>query len=135
MYPTLSILNRLCIKNYEIPGTDKVIETGTQVFISVAGMQTDSKFYEAPYKFDPNRFFDGNADEKNFVNQPYLPFGIGPRSCIGLRLGKMQTKVGLVTMLKAFRFELDDKNYKMQSDPKAFVICPLQKIQLRTFRR
>jgi len=136
LYPTLSILNRRCIKKYNIPGkTDKVIEKGTQVFISATGMQRDPKYYENPDTFDPNRFFEGNADEKNFVSRPYLPFGIGPRNCIGMRLGKMQTKVGLVMMLKGFRFELDDKNYKIQFDPKSFVISPLKKIQLLTFRR
>lgn len=55
-----------------------------------------------------------------------------------MRLGKIQTEVGLVMMLQKFRFELDDKlrNREMKLDPKsAFVIAPLQKIRLRVFKR
>lgn len=49
----------------------------------------------------------------------------------------MQTKVGMVMMLRGFRFELEDelKNREMKFDPKIFLTSPLQKIQLRPFKR
>lgn len=56
---------------------------------------------------------------------------------IGMRLGKAQTRVGLIKMLQKFRFELDDrhKNAELKFDPKNFLISPLDEILLRIFRR
>lgn len=91
----------------------------------------DEKYYENPTKFDPDRF---SEQKKNHI---YLPFGDGPRNCIGLRLGKMQTKVGLVMMLQKFKFGLndDDKNYEMKYDPNIFLLCPKDKIRLSVLKR
>ncbi|XP_011705287.1 PREDICTED: probable cytochrome P450 6a14, partial [Wasmannia auropunctata] len=63
--------------------------------------------YPDPDKFDPERF---NAD-KVAERHPYayLPFGEGPRSCIGTRFGYMQTKVGLVSLLSKYCFKLHFK--------------------------
>lgn len=55
-----------------------------------------------------------------------------------MRLGKAQTRVGLVNMLQKFRFELEDnlKNCEMKLDPKnAFVISPLHQIRMRVYKR
>jgi len=136
-YPSLPILNRTCIKNYQIPGTDKVIEKGTQVFIPAMALHWDEKYFEDPEKFIPDRFNEENSAGKNLINRPYLPFGEGPRNCIGMRLGKLQTKVGLVMMLQKFRFELSDqhKNCDMKLDPKTILIAPLGGIHLRVFKR
>lgn len=97
----------------------------------------DEKYYKDPSKFDPDRFSEANLAGKNQINQPYLPFGDGPRNCIGLRLGKMQTKVGLVMMLQKFKFGLNDeaKHYEMKFDPNIFLLCPKDKIRLCVFKR
>lgn len=56
---------------------------------------------------------------------------------IGMRLGKTQTRVGLIKMLQKFRFELDDrhKDAELELDPKNFLISPLGGIFLRVVRR
>lgn len=97
----------------------------------------DEKYFPNPEKFDPDRFSEANKIGKNLINQPYLPFGEGPRNCVGLRLGKMQTKVGLLMMLQKFRFELQDcdKNKKLEIDPNIFLMGPKEKIFLKIFKR
>ncbi|XP_031617239.1 probable cytochrome P450 6d5 [Contarinia nasturtii] len=136
-YPSLSLLPRSCVKDYRIPGTNKVIKKGMQVFISVLGLGMDAKYYAEPDKFIPDRFNEENSVGKNLINRPYLPFGDGPRNCIGLKLGLLQTKVGLVMMLQKFRFELSDhhKNTDMKFDPKFFFMAPLDGIHLKVFKR
>lgn len=58
--------------------------------------------------FEPDRF---NADEvQNRNNSTYLPFGDGPRNCIGLRFGMMQARVGLVTLLSNYEFSICDQS-------------------------
>lgn len=77
------MLNRTCVKEYQIPGTEKFIEKGTEVYISVLGLHRDEEFYERPNEFNPVRLSEEIVAGKNLVNRPYLPFGDGNRNCIG----------------------------------------------------
>lgn len=137
MFPVIPFVTRECVKDYIIPGTDTVIEKGIEIMIPSFSLQWDEKYYEEPEKFKPERFNEENSAGKNFVNRPYLPFGEGPRNCIGSRMGKMQTKLGLVLMLQKFRFELEDqlKNKEIQFDPHTFLLLPLGKINLHVKKR
>lgn len=103
-------MNRICTKEYTIPGTEITIEKDTTVLIPVMALHRDPKYYPNPDEFNPERFNAENQLGKTFVNRPYLPFGEGPRMCIGLRLGKMQTKTGLVLMLQKHRYELAERH-------------------------
>lgn len=97
----------------------------------------DEKYYKDPERFDPNRFVKADLNGVNFVNRPYLPFGDGPRNCIGIKMGKIQAKIGLMTMLRKFRFELDDKlkTLEVSFDPMTISITPLDKMQLKILKR
>lgn len=80
------ILNRFCIKDYVIEPTkngEKRVEIpkGTTIWIPVQPIQKDARFYENPDDFDPERFNDENR--QNVKAFTYLPFGVGPRNCIG----------------------------------------------------
>lgn len=84
MYPPLSTLSRVCTKDYELRDTDIVIEKGTSVVISPWGLGRDPEYFPDPDRFDPDRF---SAEEKA-KRHPYvhIPFGEGPRNCIGEHL-------------------------------------------------
>lgn len=75
------MLMRVCLKDYQIPGTDIVIEKGGKVTIPVKGLQTDPEYYPDPDKFDPERFSEENKANRHI--SLWLPFGEGPRICIG----------------------------------------------------
>jgi cytochrome P450 family 6 len=80
-YPPLPILNRECTQDYEIPVTDVFLEKGLPTVTPVLALHHDSRDYPEPERFDPERF---NEDEKAKRHQyVYLPFGEGPRICIG----------------------------------------------------
>lgn len=100
-------MNRECTKEYKLPGTDVIIEKGTAIFIPVMALHRDKKYFPDPIKFNPDRFSDPNA----IPPMSYLPFGDGPRNCIGMRLGKMQTKVAIILMMQYNQFELGDPEY------------------------
>ncbi|KAF5285724.1 hypothetical protein FQR65_LT02252 [Abscondita terminalis] len=106
-YPPVAFLTRECVKDYPLPNTDTVIEKGTMVMISVIGLHRDSEYYENPEKFDPERFSENN--KHNVRPFTYIPFGEGPRLCLGMRFGLMETKVGLITLLKDYKFSLNTK--------------------------
>lgn len=136
MYPPLLVLNRECTKDWTIPNTDIVINKGVQVAIPAFALQRDEQYYPNPDQFIPERFNAENSAGKSFVNRPYMPFGEGPRVCIGLRLGKMQSKVGLILMLKNYNFELTGSTLKpLAISPSSFVISPIGGLPLKITKR
>ncbi|XP_063913466.1 probable cytochrome P450 6a13 [Zophobas morio] len=123
-HPPISTLIRLCTKNYTVPGTNSVIEKGTTVFVPIAGIQHDPEYYPNPEKFDPERFSEVNKKKRH----PYafIPFGEGPRVCIGLRFGMLEAKVGLSVLLKNYKFSINSKTQlPLKFDPTSFTLSPL----------
>ncbi|XP_020281099.1 probable cytochrome P450 6a14 [Pseudomyrmex gracilis] len=102
-YPPLPQLNRICTKTINLP-TNIHIPEGTLITIPVLGIHRDPAIYPEPDKFDPERF---NADQIA-ARHPYafLPFGEGPRTCIGTRLGYLMAKVGILNVLSKFKVKL-----------------------------
>ncbi|KAJ3656091.1 hypothetical protein Zmor_015192 [Zophobas morio] len=122
-YPPLPNLNRVCNKNYTVPGTNRVIEKGTTVLIPVLGIQHDPEYYPNPEKFDPERFSEVNKKKRHPCT--FLPFGEGPRICIGLRFGMLQTKVGLSVLLKNYKFSINSKTQvPLKLTPTSFTLSP-----------
>lgn len=57
------------------------IEKDVTVWVPVYSLHHDEKYFPNPDRFDPERFSDENKE--NIVPFTYLPFGAGPRNCIG----------------------------------------------------
>ncbi|XP_078666399.1 cytochrome P450 3A5-like [Branchiostoma floridae x Branchiostoma belcheri] len=78
------------------------IPKDTKVVIPFLGIHYDPERWPEPYKFIPERF----TKEEREKRDPYdwLPFGVGPRNCIGMRLALMELKVGLAKVLMKYRF-------------------------------
>lgn len=103
-------LSRVCVRDYKIPGTNVTIEKGTSIIISPSALHYDEKFFPDPEKFNPSRFNSGNWVGKSLIDTPYLPFGDGPRACIGKRMGKMLIKICVCSILQQYHVELDDQH-------------------------
>ncbi|KAJ4432909.1 hypothetical protein ANN_15166, partial [Periplaneta americana] len=102
-YPTLPFLDRDSLMDYKLPapskkGSDTVtLPAGTAVYIPVMAIQHDPEYYPQPERFNPERFSEEN--KRSRPNFAYFPFGEGPRICIEMRFGLMQTKTGLIHIL------------------------------------
>lgn len=83
MYPSIPFLNRECTKDYKIPNSNIILKKNTNVLISNLGIQRDPEYYHKPNIFNPDRFSTENI--KTRPPYTYLPFGEGPRNCIGMR--------------------------------------------------
>ncbi|XP_046979973.1 cytochrome P450 6j1-like [Schistocerca americana] len=99
-YPTANFLNREASRDYRIEGTDIVLPKGTAVFVSVAGLHSDPKYWQEPLRFWPDRFREENSRDR--PSHTFMPFGEGPRTCIGMRFAYMQVKAALVHILNNF---------------------------------
>ncbi|KAM4748578.1 thromboxane-A synthase [Rhinophrynus dorsalis] len=119
MYPPAFRFAREAARDCTVMG--QRILAGTVVEIPIGCLQNDPRFWPEPEKFNPERF---TAEEKKkrhpFV---FLPFGAGPRSCIGMRLAILEAKITLFRILQKFRF---------QTCPLTQI--PLQVIALSTLR-
>jgi len=83
-HPPFTHMDRQCSKDYELDlGNGKFvsIKKGCLIFLPCYQLHRDPEYFPNPEKFDPYRFSDENKD--SIVSGTYLPFGIGPRACIG----------------------------------------------------
>lgn len=90
-YPPATTTQRICEEPYRIPGSNVLIEKDTKVIVPIYAIHHDPLHYNNPDTFDPNRFLDKNKKLRN--NYTYLPFGEGPRICIGNYLSKLTYKI------------------------------------------
>lgn len=113
-----------------------VIRKDTPIMISVLALHHNSKYWPNPHKFDPDRFNTEINNPKSFTERPYLPFGEGSRNFIS-RLAKMQTKVGLVLMLRKFQFELAAKyiDKGLKYSPASVISAPISGVRLKLSHR
>ncbi|UMM15596.1 hypothetical protein L5515_012973 [Caenorhabditis briggsae] len=102
-YPLASIVhNRKCMKATTVCGVE--IEEGTNVQVDTWTMHKDPNIWgDDVNEFKPERWESG--DEQFIQKGGYLPFGMGPRICIGMRLALMEEKMLLTQILKKYTFE------------------------------
>jgi cytochrome P450 family 6 len=88
------------------PFSDFKVKSGTPFWIPIYALSHDENFFDDPWTFKPERF--ENVPE----NIAHMPFGIGPRSCIGKRFALIQVKTAICKILKSFRVEMSEKSPK-----------------------
>ncbi|EFN89240.1 Cytochrome P450 6a2 [Harpegnathos saltator] len=120
-YPSLPSLNRVVTEDIVLPMTNVHLPKGTSITIPVFAMHRDPALFPDPDKFDPERF---NPDQvKARRTYTYMPFGGGPRQCIGSRFGYMQTKIGVINVISNFKFKLHPRTpIPLVFDPNVFLL-------------
>lgn len=102
LYPAAPFSIRTCkedciLKNLKVP-------LGISVTVPTYSIHRDPKLWPNPERFDPERF----SPEAKQSRDPYayMPFGHGPRNCIGMRFAQMEMKLMLVRILKKYSFHV-----------------------------
>ncbi|MEO1651055.1 MAG: cytochrome P450, partial [Pseudomonadota bacterium] len=101
IYPPIWGLIRVADVDDEIGG--KQIRKGDRVALFAYGAHHDPRFWDAPEKFDPERWMGAKA--KSRVKYSYLPFGGGKRSCIGGAMSQVENTLALSRLLRRFQPE------------------------------
>jgi cytochrome P450 len=101
LYPPAPSLNRSPVKDDQYK--DLKLPKGANVLVMPWIIHRHRKYWENPDAFDPSRFHPGNRDKIDRFQ--YLPFGQGPRVCIGASFALQEAVICLAVLLKRFRFE------------------------------
>ena len=122
LYTILPVLNRVTLSDYVVPGHPHlVIPKGMPIIIPSGALHRDERYYPNPLQFNPENFSPEQVAARRSVE--WLPFGDGPRNCIGMRFGQMQARMGLVMLLRNFEFSVCSQTpIPMRYDKKLFFV-------------
>jgi cytochrome P450 len=98
LYPTAWLIARTCLEDDTVGGY--TIARGATVFMSPYTIHRDPRYWSDPERFHPERF----ADTKRIDAEAYLPFGKGPRTCIGNFMTEYIMQIALVMLSRKFVF-------------------------------
>lgn len=99
LVPILHRHFRIAVRDWEYDGVR--IPAGTETIIPVTPLHRNPDVFPDPDNFDPDRWL--GEDRRTLGQYHFMPFGLGPRSCIGSRLGIMECKFVLAMLLQKYR--------------------------------
>lgn len=99
LYPPIYAFGREAVQDCEIGGYG--VPAGASVFFSQWVMHRDPRYFACPEKFDPDRWTTGST--KRLPKYAYLPFGAGPRNCVGASFAMMEIVLLLAAIAQRFR--------------------------------
>jgi cytochrome P450 len=103
LYPPAPVMTRLAAEDIELgPVT---VRAGTHIVIPIFAVHRHRKLWSDPDRFDPERFTPER--EAKHARTQFMPFGFGPRTCIGGTFAMMEATAILATLVRRARFEWD----------------------------
>ncbi|XP_034476404.1 cytochrome P450 4p1-like [Drosophila innubila] len=100
MYPSVPVMARQTPSETELPN-GIILPVGTQIVIQVFDLHRNSKHWDAPEEFDPERFLPENYNNRHTF--AYIPFSAGQRNCIGQKYAMLEIKTLLIYIIKQFK--------------------------------
>ena len=101
-HPIAFYLERLCTKDYKLPGHDLIVPKGGIVRFNNIGISYDPQIFPNPKEFNPERFLRENRGNRSPYS--FLGFSIGPRNCLAMRFAMFEMKVCISNLVSNFRF-------------------------------
>ena len=100
LYPPVGFLARKAKKADQL--YDREIKPGDTVFLNIYSLHRHQNLWDNPNEFEPNNFVKEKVETRNKFQ--HVPFGAGPRICVGASFAMMQTQIILMTILAKFKF-------------------------------
>ncbi len=116
LYPTAPVLVRDILKDVEIEGV--LIPAGTIAVVPIYTVHRHRRYWVDPDRFDPSRFSPEQTAKR--TRYQFLPFGAGPRICIGAAFAMIEATIMLATFVRAARFEVPP-GYRPQPSGQLFL--------------
>lgn len=130
--PVAPWTNRVSKRDYHIEKYNLTIPKGSVVNVAGSAVSKNPQYWQDPEKFDPERFMPENADK--IIPGSYLPFGMGPRFCIGKRFALLEAKLAISKMVTRFKLlPAPGATYKVDFDTMNRLVNPIIRCELRNF--
>jgi cytochrome P450 len=107
LYPPAALIVRAAQRDVQLG--HEHIRAGTTVYVPVYAIHRHEKLWREPDRFDPSRFDPQTAEVHD--RYTYLPFGAGPRICIGQNFAQREATAVLGTLLGAFQLRMRPGHY------------------------
>ncbi len=99
LYPSAWAISRQAVEDVVI--NDFLIKKDTVISLSPFALHRSERYWDEPNTFRPERF----ADEESMHKYQYLPFGSGPRVCVGNSFATMEMRLILATIMQQFTMQ------------------------------
>jgi cytochrome P450 len=104
LYPPAWAIGRKALHDFEVAGYR--LPAGTNVIVSQWVLHRNPRIYPDPERFNPERWREEASGRRGLHRFGYLPFGAGPRACVGASLALTESALVLATLMQSFRFSL-----------------------------
>ncbi|CAF0852129.1 unnamed protein product [Rotaria sordida] len=131
MYPPFIRFDRVASYDYKLG--DYPIPKGSLINIPIYPIHHDPNLWPEPEKFIPERF--SSTEKAKRHPMAFLPFGDGPRNCIGMRFALLETKLAIAKALRVVEFQKCEKTEVPLQLGKMAILSPKNGIWLRVVRR
>lgn len=122
--PPVEVIRRRCEKTTTLQpeeGDAVTVEAGTAVYVDIVALHHDPAYFSHPEEFWPDHFSDEECESR--PKCVYLPFGDGPRQCVGIRYAMQLVKVAVATLVLHFRLTPGPEQVlPVQRDPASLVL-------------
>ncbi|KAL1445378.1 hypothetical protein MTO96_045055 [Rhipicephalus appendiculatus] len=119
--PGLTFVTRQAKEDFAYKGTQ--FKAGTCFMAPLYQIQRDPRFWPHPLQFNPERFAPENEDQ--VIKAAYMPFGVGPRNCVGKTMAMLKLKLAMAKLLLKYRLELGPSQMgEMEINSRAMVSTP-----------
>ena len=102
LLPPAALAERRNTEDYTFKKNGIFIPEGGSIILPIWTLHHDPNYWPEPEKFDPERFMPENRDK--IVPYSYLPFGAGPRNCVGMRFALLEAKLAIANLILNFKF-------------------------------
>jgi cytochrome P450 len=96
MCPPVALAGRTALRDIPVDGYR--VEAGCTILVGIYAMQRDPALWDNPLVFDPDRFTAENSSRRD--RWQYIPFGAGPRTCIGDHFAMLEATLALATIIR-----------------------------------
>ena len=133
-HPILAGLERLCTKDYKLPGHDYVVKKGEMIRVQNVGVCFDPDIFPNPKVFNPERFTKENMDNRSPYS--FMAFSLGPRNCLAMRFAMFEMKICITNLVSNFKFIPCERTVKeVEWNPTSFFGMPKTGLWIKCEKR
>ncbi|EFO88344.1 CRE-CYP-25A2 protein [Caenorhabditis remanei] len=126
--PVIHFINRSCLSDITIRG--QFFPKGSVVTCLPHTVHRNEANWENPDEFNPDRFLDTNEDKSSTTQLKWIPFGVGPRYCVGMRFAEMEFKTTIAKLIEKFELSIIKGEPDLIPDCNGVIMRPKDPVRL-----